>query len=259
MKITVLAENTSVREDLAAEHGLSLFIETGETKLLFDFGQSGRFAENAEKLGVDLAAADAAVLSHGHYDHGGGLKRFLELNDHAPVYLSEYAFDECYNAEGRYIGLDPALKSEPRLRFVGEEAEIGPQLRLYACNGRMRRHAPGSFGLRVKREGKLMDDDFRHELFLLAETEYGTRVLVSGCSHKGILNILGWFPADVVIGGFHLMKLEPGEALEPYAEALESCGAELFTGHCTGEAQLAWLQTRLERLHRISTGNRIMI
>ena len=121
MKITALTENTAARAELGSEHGLSLFIETAETALLFDMGQSDLFARNAEKLHIDLREAELAVLSHGHYDHGGGLRTFLALNDHAPVYLSRYAFDEAYNAEGKYIGLDPALKNEKRLVFTGEE------------------------------------------------------------------------------------------------------------------------------------------
>ena len=82
MKVTVLIENTACREDLAAEHGLSLLIETSTSTILFDAGQTGAFADNAKKLGIDLNTVDFCILSHGHYDHGGGLKRFLEENDH---------------------------------------------------------------------------------------------------------------------------------------------------------------------------------
>ncbi len=258
MKITALTENTSSREDLGSEHGLSLFVETKETRLLFDMGQSGLFAKNAEKLGVDLREAELAVLSHGHYDHGGGLPVFLAMNDRAPVFLSRYAFDEVYNAEGRYIGLDPALKTEPRLVFTGEETELSPSLHLYACNERERKHPIDSAGLTVKREGKLVPDDFRHEQFLLAE-EHGTRVLISGCSHKGILNLIEWFRPDVLVGGFHLMKTAPGEDLEPFVRALGSCGAELFTCHCTGQAQFDYLRERMDNLYYLSAGERIVL
>ena len=88
MRIVTLVENTARRQDLTAEHGLSLYIETENHKILFDAGQSEAFAENAKKLGVDLTQTDLAVLSHGHYDHGGGLAKFLEANDHAPIFLS---------------------------------------------------------------------------------------------------------------------------------------------------------------------------
>jgi hypothetical protein len=123
MKITTLIENTTLRDDLTAEHGLSLLIEFGGRKILFDSGQSGAFADNAEKLGIDLSQVDLCVLSHGHYDHGGGLKRFLEINDHAPVYINRHAFGE-YFSSGKYIGLDPALEENPRLIGVEDVLEI---------------------------------------------------------------------------------------------------------------------------------------
>ena len=90
MKLTTLIENTTLSPALTAEHGLSLYIETRGHKILFDMGQSPAFAENAETLGVDLSEIDLAILSHGHYDHGGGLATFLELNSTAPK--SEFFF-----------------------------------------------------------------------------------------------------------------------------------------------------------------------
>ena len=105
MKIISLLENTTRREDMLTEHGLSLYIETDTHKILFDMGQTDAFYENAKTLGVDISAVDFAVVSHGHYDHGGGLAKFLEVNSHAPVYIMRDAFLPHYNAKGKYIGL----------------------------------------------------------------------------------------------------------------------------------------------------------
>ena len=93
MKITTLMENTASAECYTAEHGLSIYIETKNHVILFDSGASGAFADNAEKLGVDLGKVEMAVLSHGHYDHGGGLLRFMEKNKTAPIYMSACAFE----------------------------------------------------------------------------------------------------------------------------------------------------------------------
>ena len=126
MRIVTLIENTGCREDLVQEHGLSLYIETGAVKILFDAGQSGAFADNAQKLGVDLSRVDFMVLSHGHYDHGGGIRRFLEINKTAPVYLSRDAFAPCHNGSRSYIGLDGSLAENPRLVFVDGDLELFP-------------------------------------------------------------------------------------------------------------------------------------
>ena len=96
MIVKVLAENTTSSEALGSEHGLSLYIETETHKILFDTGASGLFAENAEKMGVDLTRVDLAVISHGHYDHGGGLKTFLGINNRAKIYLHHMAFEPHY-------------------------------------------------------------------------------------------------------------------------------------------------------------------
>ena len=264
MKITVLAENTACREDLQSEHGLSLFLETENRRILFDAGQTDAFAANAEALGIDLKAVDLAVLSHGHYDHSGGIARFLDVNSTAPVYLHREAFVPHYNADGKYIGVDPALANNPRLRFTDRDEILAKGITLSSCN-RLPRPVPfGSFGLTMQAGDQILPDDFRHEQYLLIE-EQGRRICVSGCSHKGILNILAWFRPDVLIGGFHFMKLDPEtpdgkDALEAAAARLLQYPTIYYTGHCTGQSQFDFLKARMgQRLNALSTGCEINI
>ena len=252
MKITVLAENTAC-EGFACEHGLSLFVETKGKKLLFDFGQTEAFAENAEKLGIDLSEADVAVLSHGHYDHSGGLERFLQLNKTAPVYISRYAFRPHFNADGKDIGVAAELRGNDRLILTQDRMDLGGDMTLLSCNDLGRPYPTDAYGLKEYDR----PDEFLHEQYLLVE-ENGKRIVLSGCSHKGILNIAGWLQPDVLIGGFHFMKLDPEtdrEILKDAAEKLLQTGAVYYTGHCTGAAQYDYLKTIMgDRLQPLSTG-----
>ena len=256
MKITALTENTSCSPLIGCEHGLSLYIETRSHHILFDAGQSALFAENAEKLGVDLSGVDVAVLSHGHYDHGGGLSRFLKINSQAPVYLSRFAFEPHYNAAGKYIGLDTALMKSDRLVPTAEEYRIDDELTLYACNERQRIRGVDSAGLTCLHNGRYRPEDFRHEQFLLISEEE-KRVLISGCSHKGILNIVSWFCPDVLVGGFHFMKKPLDQTLITYAKELDGFNTEYYTCHCTGVDQYQLMRPYMKRLHYLSAGQTI--
>lgn len=258
MKLIVLTENTTSDAAIGCEHGLSLYIETGGRRILFDMGQTALFAENAQKLGVDLAKVDVAVLSHGHYDHGGGLETFLSLNAAAPVFLSRYAFEPHYNGAEKYIGLNTALQSDDRLIFTGEEHRIADGLTLFSCNERKRPFDFGSANLNVRQNGALVPEDFRHEQYLLVE-ENGRRILISGCSHKGILNIMEWFHPDVLIGGFHLMKLPCGDLLRSYAVQFNTYPTAYYTCHCTGTEQFAFMRGTMQRLHYLSAGSILTI
>lgn len=258
MKIKVLVENTAGSENFDTEHGLSLYIETQNKKILFDMGQSGLFAQNAEKLGVDLSAVDFAVLSHGHYDHGGGLKTFLKINRTAPVYLSRFAFEPHYNGTEKYIGLDVDIKDNDRLCFIDDELNIADGLTLYSCNKKEKKHYLGSFGLNMLEGEKFVPDDFRHEQYLLIEEER-KRILISGCSHKGIMDITEWFTPDILIGGFHFTKIEPGEELKKYSLFLNSFSTAFYTCHCTGVPQYEFMKEHIKNLHYISTGDEINI
>lgn len=263
MKIWTLIENTSSRGDLAAEHGLSLYIEVGEKRILFDAGQSGAFADNAQKMGIDLSRVDLAVLSHGHYDHGGGIRRFLELNSNAMVYVNPYAFEPHFNAAEKDIGIDPTLAQSGRIVPVMGEKDLGHGVSILPGECLKLLQPVESNGMTYVTEGVRKPEDFRHEQYLLLR-EGAKRVLISGCSHRGILNIAGWFRPDVLVGGFHFKHLDPaGEGatvLADGAHALLKYPAIYYTGHCTGQPQFDYLKQIMgNRLHALSTGSVIEI
>lgn len=257
MLITALTENTT-EKSLGTEHGLSLYIETNDHAILFDMGQSGLFARNAELLNKDLSKIDTAVLSHGHYDHGGGLSCFLELNDHANVYISKYAFEPHYNGTEKYNGLDQRLKDSFRIIFTDGITELAPGLTLYSSAGMELGEDFTSYGLNTLFDGEFIQDDFRHEQYLLME-ENGKRILISGCSHKGIISITKRFMPDILVGGFHFMKLSPDERLAKLSDELDSLGVMYYTCHCTGAEQYMFMKKRMKNLDYISTGKTIEI
>lgn len=262
MKLSVLIENVASEPGFLAEHGLSLYIETGKHRILFDTGQSGAFVENAGRLGVELSKVDFVVLSHGHYDHGGGLIRFFEQNSHAPVYVSRSAFAPCYHAE-RYIGLDPSLEDSSRIVYTGDYFKVDDGIALYSCNACPRKYPTDSAGLTVQQGGSLVPDTFLHEQYLMLR-DGARRVLLSGCSHKGILNLMEWLRPDVLIGGFHFMNLDvtAGEnpVLDQAAEALCRYQTDYYTCHCTGQKQYEYLKAKMGgRLHYLTAGQILTI
>ena len=257
MKITALTENTS-QAGLSTEHGLSLYVETAQHRILFDTGQSELFADNAQRLGIDLGAVDIAVISHGHFDHGGGLGKFLQINRTAPVYISRYAFEPYYRSDGEYIGLDPALKESGRLLFTQNRTVIGDGLTLYSCNDREKTFALIPSGLGREEGGVITEDDFRHEQYLLIEEE-GKKILLSGCSHKGIRNLVRWFRPDVLVGGFHFFRLPVDEQLRSFGEDLDTFPTRYYTCHCTGTEQYEYLTHCMRNLQYLSAGQTIRI
>ena len=257
MIIKVLTENTSVSPKFKAEHGLSLYIETNGHKILFDTGQTDIFADNATLLGIDLSKVDIAVLSHGHYDHGGGIAKFLELNHTAKIYMSRYAFEPYYNGTEKYIGLDLSLKNSDRIIFVDDVLELDEGLVLKSCNEKD--YTCDSCGLNIKENDEFIADRFQHEQYLEIN-ENGKKTLISGCSHKGILNIVKWFEPDYLVGGFHFMKIEDEKLLERNAKALNEFDTTYFTCHCTGIEQYEFLKKLMgEKLNYISCGQEIFL
>lgn len=246
MKLITLIENTTCSPDLACEHGLSLYLETGSHRILFDMGQSRAFTDNAKKLGIDLSRVDFAILSHGHYDHGGGMETFFRCNQSAPLYLSRHAFEPHFNAAGKDIGLRE-VASHDRLIFTQGLTQLAPGITLYTVS-----FLPTDTAGMTACDGQ--PEDFRHEQYLLLE-EDDKRILLSGCSHKGIVAIAEYFRPDILIGGFHFMKTEDEALLAEAAHRLLALDCTFYTGHCTGQKQYDFLKTIMgNRLNAISTG-----
>lgn len=255
MIITSLIENTSA-QGLPVEHGLSLHIQLQDgQKILFDMGQSELYWQNAQRLGIDLKDVNVAIVSHGHYDHGGGLESFLKNNDHACVYVHQDAFLPHYSLreEGlTYIGLNPQLADSPRLVMCQDITRINEHLTLFA-------HVQGEgcyphanrllFG-----PDKTEKDTFCHEQNLIIQ-QGDISVLIAGCAHRGIVNILnrctqliGHAP-DYVLAGMHLMKsgLNPAEEAmwirQLAMELMRYKNTRFYTMHCTGTEAFAQLQS----------------
>jgi 7,8-dihydropterin-6-yl-methyl-4-(beta-D-ribofuranosyl)aminobenzene 5'-phosphate synthase len=180
------------------------------------------------------------------------------LNKRAPVYVHKEAFEPHYNGTEKYIGLDPSLASHPRLIPTSGTINIGDRLTLFDANDRARLFAPIPSGLTTRRGDDFLPDDFRHEQYLLIE-ENGKKVLISGCSHKGILDIAEWFSPDALVGGFHFSKMPLDGALAEAARTLTSHSTAYYTCHCTGEAQFAYMKQYMWNLRYLSCGEVIEI
>lgn len=282
MKITTLIENhASCNGDgLAAEHGLSLLIEQGGKQILFDTGASETFATNASKLDIDLGRVDAAILSHHHYDHGGGLKAFFTANKEAPVYLQRPpAGEPHFRALGlinRPIGLPGSLLDDypERFRFLDDFTEILPGVFIFTKITRRYGSPRGNRHIYLKQGQDFVHDSFSHELLMVMRMEGGL-VVFTGCSHSGVLNMVQTvrdrFPGEhikAVIGGFHLVGIPLLNSLADSKKSVIELGKDLqklpvdryWTGHCTGDRAFGLLQGVLgERLEGLNTGARINI
>lgn len=280
MEITVLMENTKPEgSNFSVENGLSILIEKNGKLILFDTGSPKNYAiQNAEKIGIDLSKIDAVVISHGHDDHTGGLLKFFEINNKAPVYLKKEALNQLYvkrpNGE-KYIGMDSEIseKYSDRLYFVDKTTEIAHGIFLVPKIEKIFSAPSTNSVLFTKDDEKLVNDTFEHELFMIIENDDDLTVF-SGCGHNGIKNIISTAKEDfpnkkvgTVIGGFHLQAgsstfaVAKKEEIEEIAEWLVSEGIEnIYTGHCTGERGMSIMKPILkEKLKRIYAGMKIKL
>jgi 7,8-dihydropterin-6-yl-methyl-4-(beta-D-ribofuranosyl)aminobenzene 5'-phosphate synthase len=269
LRITVLVDDTARDSRLRSEHGLSFWIEAEGRKILFDTGQGEALEPNAQQLGVDLGQTDAIVISHGHYDHTGGLPRVLARSRRAVLYIHPLAFESKYSrrekAPGRPIGIPEQVASEllerdHYLTFTRRPTRICSGV---SVTGQIPRLATfestsGPFFLNKEctRKDVVADDQA-----LYIESRNGL-VVVLGCGHSGVVNTLDYVAKltgkrsmRAVLGGMHLAQASEERIVQTSA-ALDRYGVRLVAPcHCSGERAIAKLRSRLgERVVDCSAG-----
>lgn len=269
MIIKCLTENTKSNDNYKTEHGLSLYIESESGNILFDTGQSGLFSENAKKMDVSIEKTEMAIISHGHYDHGGGLKTFFSINSKASVYIHKNAFGDYYSNreddEKAYIGLDKNMENNPQFVFIEDTSHIKEGLIIFAGADEKYLFPRGNDDLYIMKDNEFENDAFSHEISLII-IENEKAILIAGCAHNGIVNIINKAKSiigrelDLVIGGFHLHsrannKSESKERLKLLSEALSKNNTMYFTCHCTGEEAYKELKNSMgNKIAYIRTG-----
>ena len=239
MKWTVLSDNRSSDSRLSTEHGLSIFLQTERHKILLDTGASDVFIRNAEKLDLDLNDVDYVFISHGHSDHAGGLRYFLEHNQKAQIIVSPDAMSgQFFSKRGNLHSITsewPEIDND-RLIMIDHTSEVAEGIHIFAHISQIHPMPKGNQNLYVQNtNGCYIHDDFRHEIAL-----YVDGLLFTGCAHSGLENILAacpW-PIHTVVGGFHLLDgLESKEEQAALAQRLKANYPEtrFYTSHCTGD------------------------
>ena len=245
-----------------SEHGLSLLIEANGRTVLFDAGQSGAIVGNASALGIDLSKVDTAVLSHGHYDHADGFPAFFQVNETACVY-AHTGFDLPHYHGEKFIGVCPELAGSSRVRLVCSSLNLGDGFSLVSYADRTPVWPIDSDCLEEDARDGREPERFLHEHYLIVR-ENDVCLLVSGCSHRGIANIMQWSRDEGithVIGGFHLMRTPTdSNRIEQTAHELLRYPATYLTCHCTGLDQYARLKELMgDKLGYLSTGSVVQL
>lgn len=273
MIIKTLVEDTSIADDFGSEHGLSIYIETKSHRILFDVGASDLFYENAMKLDADIAKVDFLVISHGHNDHGGGLARFLRENSKAKVFLHPFALKKYYvkrpNNKIEFIGLEEELSKSSQIVFTADRFFISEGVEIFSNVIQKEPLSAANSSLLAEKNGYMTNDTFSHEQNLIIE-EDGKTLLLTGCAHNGIINILSTFGEikgcmpDFVIGGFHLSSSSAGnekiEVINKIGKYLLDTKTKYYTCHCTGLEPYNQLKNMMgEKIDYLSAGSQITI
>ncbi|WP_045517059.1 MBL fold metallo-hydrolase [Clostridium sporogenes] len=273
IKITILIEDSKNEEsELIEEHGLSMYINTPRCNIIFDTGSSGNFIKNAEKLNIDLHETNYMILSHAHYDHCGGVRSFIEnIKCYPELYVSENFFENSNKfkigkeIENKYLGIDFDEKyltdNGIPINYVEEDIlEIEPNIFIVTNFKEDNSFEEFTSNMVIKKGEGYILDNFKEEVALVIDTYEGLIVLV-GCSHVGIINILNSISKRLnrriyaVLGGTHLIKCDENR-INKTIEAFNELDISIIgLSHCTGEFATIKLKELKNKFFLNNTGN----
>ncbi|MBW2438434.1 MAG: MBL fold metallo-hydrolase [Deltaproteobacteria bacterium] len=269
VKITTLVENAvgiGGSRELIGEHGLAFLIETGAQRILFDTGQYLALENNARVLDSDLATIDTVVLSHGHYDHTGGLRHLLEHNPHFSLYAHPDVFarklikrENRYREVGIPVAKEALVQKGVKLYLDAEPVEIAPNILTTGEIPLESRFESVAHEFFVEKDGHQVRDTLADDQALILNTGKGP-VVILGCSHRGIINTLnhvkkisGQKTIYALMGGLHLVKTT-GEKLDTILQYMQRFNLEkMVVGHCTGSHAIQALNARFKDKVAINT------
>lgn len=238
-EITILTDNLVYGAGLRAEHGFAAHIAIEGLQILFDTGQSDTFIHNAAKLGIHIQDIDYLILSHGHYDHTGGLYEFIKHNSRATIIAKPDIFAPKLHADGKNIGTNYNREAlHHRLQYATNTIKLSPSVRIHTAIQIYNAEDCNSDNLYTEKNNKIIPDSFSDELFIVIEQAKIS--ILTGCSHNGISNIIETAmqtynkPIDAVIGGFHISKAS-SQKIQAVASYFNTRNASrIYTCHCTG-------------------------
>ena len=249
MKMHILTDDRVKKRGILAEHGMSIFIEYENNNILFDTGQSDVYCHNAALMGIDLSETNCIVLSHGHYDHCGGLIHFPKSNNSPKIYIHENAFANRYasniNIDSyREIGIPWSLNDyeviSKNIVFNHKSLQIAPGITICSEIPSTEAFEEVPKGFYIKDENNMTLDMMRDEQMLIIEHNDGLVVFL-GCSHPGIINCLKHalklFPGkkiDTLVAGMHLENVSPLRLQMTIQHMIDLDIRKVIPLHCTG-------------------------